>query len=180
MWSFLAIALAIIVAIGAVYFRWRRGVLAEIAEGADIEWSYFHKKEPEFVKGIDEARFKEIYHKVNYPRFPDYALAASATFVLSLPVTFAVLSMLTFVGERMGWTPEPAEVANYLLIEDGAMRFISSAPPEAAVYYARDLAGFYYFFGVLISWVLIVLVFTRRYHARRPGYLRDEIIRARE
>jgi len=64
--------------------------------------------------------------------------------------------------------------------DDGKLRFFQDAPPEAALYYIEDLAGFYYFFGVIIVWLIIVAIFMRRYHSRRPGYLRDEILRAKE
>jgi hypothetical protein len=95
-------------------------------------------------------------------------------------VTLAVLTMLLWGAEKAGALPEPVEVADRFLIEDGELRFFRDAPPEAALYYIRDLAGFYYFFGVLIVWLLIVAFFMRRFHGRRPGYLRDEIIRSRE
>ena len=72
------------------------------------------------------------------------------------------------------------EVADRLVLEDGEMRFFSDTPPEAALYYAEDVAGFYYFFGVLIIWLAIVAAFMRHFHSNRPGYMRDEIIRARE
>jgi hypothetical protein len=59
------------------------------------------------------------------------------------------------------------------------MRVIRSAPPEAAVYWIEDVSGFYFFFGVVLSWALIVFFFMRRFHARRPGHLRDEILTRR-
>lgn len=180
MWSFLIAVALIAVVVAILYVVWRRSVLREIAQGAEIEWQRFQDNEPEFLKDMSKAQFEKVYRRVNYPRFPDYALLALAAFVVSLPVTFAILSLFAFMAEVMGLSPQPAEIANYLLIEDGAMRFVRSAPPEAAVYYARDLSGFYYFFGVLIAWILIVLGFTRHYHGNRPGYLRDEIIRERQ
>ncbi len=164
---------------GALYWRWRNRIEAEITEGAAIEWAHFQKHEPEFVAHLDETSFRTIYARVNAPRFPGYALAAFATFFLSLPVIFAVLTAILIGAEAAGVVPAPVDTAERLFIEDGRLIFFRDTPPEAALYYIRDLAGFYYFFGVLFSWLGIVAFYMRRYHARRPGYLRDEIIRAR-
>ena len=83
-------------------------------------------------------------------------------------------------ADAAGLLPEQAETAERLFVDDGKLIFFRETPPEAALYYIRDLAGFYYFFGILFSWLAIVAFYMRRYHARRPGYLRDEIIRARD
>lgn len=180
MLGFFLVVLGILAVLAALYWRWRKKIDEEIAEGAGIEWAHFQKHEPDFVKDMSEEKFREVYKRVHEPRFPGYALAAVATFFVSLPVTLAVLTMLLWGAEKAGALPEPVEVADRFLIEDGELRFFRDAPPEAALYYIRDLAGFYYFFGVLIVWLLIVAFFMRRFHARRPGYLRDEIIRSRE
>jgi hypothetical protein len=96
-----------------------------------------------------------------------------------LPATFGVLAAALLIADRFGVSPAPSDLANRYLIEGDSMRIITVAPPEAALYWIRDLGGFYYFFGVLASWLIIVAVFTRRYHSRRPGHLRDELQRAR-
>lgn len=179
LWFFFAVVLCIAV-LGALYWRWRKMIAAENAEGAAIEWARFQEQEPDFIEGLSEEAFRAVYARVHTPRFPGYALAALSAFLLSLPLTFALLAGLLWAAERTGVTPAPTEVADRLLLEDGTMRFFSETPPEAALYYIEDLAGFYYFFGVLIVWLIIVAVFMRRFHARRPGYLRDELIRARE
>lgn len=176
---FFVIVVAGLAVIGGAYWRWRRGIDAEIAEGAAIEWAHFQKHEPEFVAHLDEAAFTAVYKRVNEPRFPGYALAAFATFFLSLPLIFAALTALLIGAEAAGLLPAPAEAAERLFVDDGKLIFFRETPPEAALYYIRDLAGFYYFFGVLFSWLGIVAFYMRRYHARRPGYLRDEIIRTR-
>ncbi|WDI32949.1 hypothetical protein PUV54_07030 [Hyphococcus flavus] len=165
---------------GALYWRWRKQIDEELAEGASIEWAHFNKHEPEFIKDMDEAKFREIYKRVHEPRFPGYAFAAFATFLLSLPITLMALTAIIWGAQATGVIPEPVDVADRLLIDDGELRFFRDTPPEAALYYVRDLGGFYYFFGVLIVWLFIVAFYMRRFHARRPGYLRDEIIRSRE
>ncbi|MBB5517990.1 hypothetical protein [Amphiplicatus metriothermophilus] len=162
-----------------LYALWARRISAEIAEGGEVEWAQLQKNDPELVAGLTREQFDAIYRRVNFPRFPKYALACAAAFFLSLPIILALLSGGIWAGEALGLLPAPAEFANRYLVEDGRMRVITAATPEAAMYYARDLAGFYYFFGVLFAWIVIVTIFMRRYHARRPGYLREEILRAR-
>ncbi|NOX96295.1 MAG: hypothetical protein GXP04_14750 [Alphaproteobacteria bacterium] len=178
-WFFVFVAALLAVLFG-LYWWWSERIKAEIAEGVEIEWAHFQKNEPEFLDGLSEQQFREIYARVHTPRFPRYALGAFATFLVSLPVTLGLLSALMWGAEKIGMTPEPIEVADRLLLDDGKLRFFQDAPPEAALYYIEDLAGFYYFFGVIIVWLIIVAIFMRRYHSRRPGYLRDEILRAKE
>ena len=176
---FLAISLITAIA-GFGYFYWQKNVRAEIVEGAEISWAHFQKTEPDFVDGLTREQFFKIYDRVHFPRFPGYALAAIVSFFAALPIVFVLLTMLLWGAEVTGIIPQPVDVADQILIRDGELLFFKNAPPEAALYYIRDLAGFYYFFGVLMSWLLIVFLFTKRFHARRPGYLRDEIIRTRE
>ncbi len=167
-------------AAGVLYQRWRKRIDDELREGAAVEWAHYQQHEPEFVSHLNESQFNALYKRVNEPRFPGYALAAAATFFLSLPVIFILLAAILMGAEAAGVIPAPVDTAERLFLEDGKMIFFRETPPEAALYYVRDLGGFYYFFGVLFSWLAIVAFFMRRYHRNRPGYLRDEIIRARE
>lgn len=176
---FFALILTALVGAGALYWRWWARIDEEIAEGAALEWAHFQAYEPEFLNGMSEEKLRAVYAHVHMPRFPGYALATLATFLLSLPVIFAVLSVLLIALQSAGATPNEYQTAERLFIEDGKLMFFKDTPPEAALYYIRDLAGFYYFFGVLLSWLAIVAFYMRRYHKNRPGYLRDEIIRAR-
>lgn len=176
---FFGVASFLLAVLGGLYWLWKRRVDEEITEGAAIEWGRLQKSEPEIIDGLDEAGFRAIYARVHFPRFPGYALAALTTFFASLPVTFGLLAGGLWAGEKLGFLPEPVEIADRFLLDDGTVRLVSSAPPEAALYYVEDLAGFYYFFGVLAVWLLIVAVFMYRYHSRRPGYLRDELLRSR-
>ena len=177
---FFLIGVIALAAAGGAYWRWRQRIESEIAEGAAIEWAHLQKNEPEFVAHLDETAFTAIYARVNAPRFPGYALAAVATFFLSLPVIFMALTAILMGAEAAGLLPPEVETAERLFVEDGKLIFFRETPPEAALYYIRDLAGFYYFFGVIFAWLVIVAFYMRRYHARRPGYLRDEIIRTRQ
>ena len=177
---FFLISVFALAAMSAAYWRWRRRINAEIDEGARIEWAHLQKNEPDFVAHLDENSFREIYARVNAPRFPGYALAAVATFIVSLPIIFVALTAILLGAEAVGILPAEADTAERLFVEDGKLIFFRETPPEAALYYIRDLAGFYYFFGVIFAWLAVVAFYMRRYHARRPGYLRDEIIRARQ
>ena len=180
MLGFFLVVFLILGVAGVLFWRWRGRVAEEITEGAGIERADFQQHEPEFLAGMSEARFREVYRRVHEPRFPGYVLGILATFFATLPVSFGLLSAFLWIAEKFGMMPEQVEVADRLLIRDGTLRFFRDTPPEAALYYIRDVAGFYYFFGVLFIWLLTVAFFTRRYHSRRPGYLRDELSRARE
>ena len=182
---FYTVILAILIAIGVIYWRWQEKIKAEIAEGSAIDWAHFQKNEPQFLEGISEEQFREVYGRVHTPRFPGYALATIATFFVSLPVTFAALSALLIALHSFGAIPEPIDVVQQLSLEGDEFKILGKTIDEEsryemALYYVGDMAGFYYFFGVLTVWLIFVAFFMRRYHARRPGYLRDEIIRSRE
>jgi hypothetical protein len=178
LWFYLGASISL-AALGGLYWRWRKRVRAEIAEGAAVEWARYQQSDPALLAGLDEARFAALYGRVHFPRFPAYALACLAAFLLSLPLSFGVLAAGSYAAERLGLAPQSADIADRYLVEDGAMRVVRAAPPEAAAYWVEDIGGFYYLFGVLIAWLLIVAIVMRRYHARRPGTLRDEILRAR-
>lgn len=174
---FFAAAFLVLGAAALVYWRWSKRVDAEIAEGADIAFARLQETDAELVAGLDAAGFARIYRRVHFPRFPGYALAAAAAFIASLPLTFALLAAGALLMERFGLAPDPMRLADRFLVEDGRMRFIKEAPPEAAAYWIEDISGFYYFFGVVLAWFVVVALVMRRYHARRPGYLRDELLR---
>ena len=184
MFWFFTLAAIGLVATAAIYWRWRASIDADLAEGAALEWAHYQRHEPDFVAHLDEAAFKAIYIRVNEPRFPGYALATLVSFFMALPAVFILLSGALWLAGETGIIPEPVDVARQMNLEGGTITILGKdideqTRYEAALYYIRDLAGFYYFFGVLLSWLLIVAFFMRRYHRRRPGYLRDEIIRAR-
>jgi len=184
LWFFVIIT-ALLAAAGGFYWRWRRTVAEDIAEGAALEWAYYQKNEPKFLEGMSEAQLREVYARVHTPRFPGYVLAAAAAFFVSLPLTFIALSAVLMGLQATGAIPEPVEVVEQMSLEGGGIKVFGNnideqSRYEMALYYVGDMAGFYYFFGVLIVWLFIVGFFMRRFHARRPGYMRDEIIRSRE
>lgn len=182
---FYLIVITALIALGVIYWRWRSKIGGEIAEGSAIDWAHFQKNEPEFLEGVSEERFRELYTRVHTPRFPGYVLATIGTFFVSLPVIFVALSALLIGLQAFGAIPEPIEVVEQMSLEGGEIKMLGKTIDEKsryemALYYVGDIAGFYYFFGVLVVWLLIVAFYMRRYHSRRPGYLRDEIIRSRE
>ncbi|NWG72240.1 MAG: hypothetical protein HXY23_11615 [Parvularculaceae bacterium] len=177
---FFAGALALLSLCGLAYWAWSRRVRAEIAEGAAHAWEKLSANDPELLAGLDRSGFDAIYARVNFPRYPGYMLAAAATFVASLPATLALLSAGALLMDRFGVAPDAVALADQYLVEDGKMRVIRSAPPEAAAFWIDDVSGFYFFFGVIASWVLVLWFYMRRYHQRRPGHLRDEILLRRK
>jgi hypothetical protein len=177
--TFFIAGLALLALLGGAYLFWARRIDAEIREGAEVEWARLVAGEPDLVAGFDLERFAAVYRRVHFPRFPAYGLAALALFLASLPVTLGALAAGAYAAERLGLTPNSVGLAERYLVEDGRMRIVTAAPPEAAAYWIGDLGGFYYFFGVVLAWMLVVALAMRRYHARRPGHLRDELIRAR-
>ena len=177
-WFFTLLAV-LLAAAGGGYVYWRRKVGAEIAEGAAYEWAHFQAHEPDFVAGVSEEKFREVYARVNTPRFPGYALAILATFIAALPVIFAALTLVMLVAGKLGMAPAPVEIVRVVHLGETNTPAIGQCNAQCQLQVAAAFAGFYYFFGVLAAWLGIVAFYMRRFHKRRPGYLRDEIIRAR-
>lgn len=176
---FVTVALIVGALIG-LYWLWTRKVEAEIVEGAEVEWNWLNKNNPDKIKGHDETSFRAIYRKVHFPRFPKYFLGIIACFALALPVVFAALSGSLWMGEKLGIVAEPAELAKYVPLTEGKTRAQTAEREERALYLAKDFTGFYYYFGLFAAWLTIVAVFMWAYHKRAPSSLREELIRARE
>ena len=101
-------------------------------------------------------------------------------FFVSLPLTLGFLGLVHWVGAKIGLLPEPLQVVRYIQLGEVEETEAWKCNAECQLYVAEAFAGFYYFFGVIAVWLAVVAFFMRRYHSRRPGYLRDELIRARE
>lgn len=166
-----AVALA-----GFFYWRWVRKTDAEIIEGAGAEWERLKIADPVLLEGLDEARFRTVYRRVHFPRFPKYALAIAAAFVIALPVTLSVLAGIALMLDSLGLSANAQAIAHSIPIE-GSIAGVSRDQGEIiALYYIQDVAKFYYYFGLLFAWLAIVFVAMRRFHQRRPGYLREELM----
>ncbi|MEM6414974.1 MAG: hypothetical protein AAF720_10015 [Pseudomonadota bacterium] len=166
--------------LGMAYWGWSKRIQAEIAIGAETTWDTFQKNEPAFVEHLDRERFTAHYARAHFPRFPKYALVTITGFALALPAVFALLSGILWILDALGLTAEPAELAKYVPIGEAQTTLGQAQREEMALYLAKNFAGFYYFFGVILSWVGVAAISMRYYHARRPGHLRDEIIRTRD
>ncbi len=181
MLGFFTVVFALLALAGGLYWLWLKKIAGENAEGATYEWAFMQKHEPEFLEGLSEEKFREIYARVHTPRFPGYALLAVATFFATLPLTLAILNALSYLGERTGLLPAPVEIVRSVRIGGGAPATQPwQCDTTCQMQLAESFSGFYYFFGVIAAWLLIFWFFMRRFHARRPGLLRDEIIRAKE
>lgn len=180
---FLKIIFLVVIA-GGVFWYWKHRTDAQIRDASDYEWEFFQKNEPEFVAHLDQESFHKVFNRAHFPRFPVYAFACLSTFLLALPVILGVLTFGMWGLDKLGLIVEPADVTRQLRLDPDSLSLITKSVSEVDLYqglmqYVGALGGFYYFFGVLIMWLLIVFLFTRHYHKNRPGYLRDEIIRAR-
>ncbi len=176
---FIAIILFGLALLSGLYWFWSKRIDAEIAEGAEIEWAALEKNEPELLNGYDRAAFGDIYRLVHFPRFPGYALAALVTFVVSLPLTLAAMSGGVWLAGQAGVLPAPVEIAKYIPIGETRAVDVKGCNAECQIYLAEGFGGFFFFFAILGVWLAIFAYFMRRYHQRRPGFLRDEIIRNR-
>lgn len=169
----------ILVLLCALYWWWSRRIEAEVREGAALEYEALRKSEPDLVDGYDEQSFNAVYRRVHFPRFPGYALAAVIAYVASLPLTLAVLSAIVWMGTKAGLIPEPVEMAKYIPIGEGSGVAPGLCSAECQLYLAQNFGGFLFFFAIIAIWLAIFAFFMHRYHSKRPGYLRDELLRSR-
>lgn len=159
-----------------LYWRWSIKASADISESAGIEWERLQEADPELVAGLDEPRFRAVFRRVHFPRFPKYALSIATGFVVALPATLALLSMFAFLFDKIGLSADANALAKSIPIS-GSVAGVSKDEGETiALYYVQDVLKFYYYFGVVFAWLAVVFVVMRRYHRRRPGYLRDELL----
>jgi hypothetical protein len=176
--AFLAVCLAALAAAAAVYWRWARAVRADIADAAASAFERLSTQDPDLVARYDAARFASIFERVHFPRFPAYALAAVAAFLAALPVLFALMSALLRLLQASGFYGDAGAVADGIDIRGRDPATVAHRR-EVVLYLIETYSGALYLFGVLLFWLVIVYVAMKRYHARRPGYLHDELIRNR-
>ncbi len=158
------------------YWFWAKRTDAELSECAGEEWSRLKSADPALLDGLDETRFRAIYRRVHFPRFPKYALAIVAAFVIALPLTLGVLAGVAWGLDSIGLSADAAAIAKSVPVA-GATNAVSRDDGETvALYYVQDVLKFYYYFGLIFVWLGIIFFAMRRFHRRRPGYLRDEIL----
>lgn len=168
---------ALIAVAGIAYWRWSRRTNAEIAEGALYEWERLSRTECDLIKGLSEERFRAVYRRTHFPRFPKYAIAIAAAFVVSLPLTLGALAGIAWTLDSIGLSANAQAIARSVPIE-GSIAGVSRDDGETiALYYVQDVVKFYYYFGLLFAWLGIIYFAMRRFHKNRPGYLRDELMK---
>jgi len=176
--TYLALVGAVVIA-GLFYWRWAKRTAAEIADSAALEWSRLKASEPDLVEEIDEVRFREIFQRVHFPRFPKYALGMAAAFVAALPLTLGILSGVAWALDAVGLSADASALASAIPISGSTAGVSRDDGETIALYYVQDVLKFYYYFGLIVAWLAVVFVGMRRYHKRRPGYLADELLQER-
>jgi len=173
----LLLALLGAAAIAALFYRrWAKKTEADISESAALEWERLKGADPALLEGLDEARFCAVYRRVHFPRFPKYALAIAAAFIIALPVVLSGLAGIAMMLDSIGMSADAQAIARSIPVE-GSIAGVSRDQGESiALYYIQDVTKFYYYFGLLFAWLAIVFVAMRRFHKRRPGYLREELM----
>jgi hypothetical protein len=161
---------------GLLYWRWSKRIAADIAESAGLEWARLQEADPEIVAGIDERRFRAAFSRVHFPRFPKYALAIAAGFIVVLPGALLLLSVFALLFDKIGWSADATVLAKSIPISGSTVGVSKDDGETIALYYVQDVLKFYYYFGVVFAWLAVVFIAMRRYHKRRPGYLRDELL----
>lgn len=168
-------ALGILAIAGLAYWRWSAKMRADISESAGLQWARLVEQKSELVDGLDETRFRAAFMRTHFPRLPKYALAAVAAFVAALPVTFYMLGAIAWGLGSLGISPDAERLARAVPVE-GAERLLNRDDGETvAMLWINDVLSIGYYFGLLIVWMAIVAFTMRRYHARRPGYLEEEL-----
>jgi hypothetical protein len=138
------------VALVALAFTLRAAIgwagLGREAEG-DFDYRTEHGMIPH---DIDRAAFVSTYRRVNGPRTSTYCAVTLWSVLLATPIIAKIL-----------------EVALELLWQmSGQSRVFE---PGYLVW------AFFIFFGLMGSWAAIAFIVARRYHARTPGRLDDEL-----
>lgn len=175
MLTWFLVALAALALAALVYWRWATKTRADIDESAGLDYARRRENDAESVAGIDEPRFRAVYARVHFPRFPGYALAAAAAFVVSLPATFYLLGAIAWGIDTLGISPDAERLARAVPVE-GAEQLLNRDDGETvAMLWISDMLLIGYYFGFLFVWMAIVAVTMRRYHARRPGYIEEEL-----
>jgi hypothetical protein len=99
---------------------------------------------------VDRSVFVETYRRINGPRTSTYAALALWSVLLATPIIAKILEV--------------------------ALDLLWQASGQSRVFEPGYLVwAFFIFFGLFGAWAAIAYVFARRYHARTPGRLEDEL-----
>ena len=130
-------------------------VTRSIEADAGSDWDY-RVRENMQDKTLTKEQYVRAYTKVNKPRISKYLAAAFATiFVLTIPAFSLVQGFLYMVWR---YTRDQSRVYE-------------------PTYLVHNIS---IYFSVMGLWAVIIGLYTRLYHKRSPGLMRDEILRMRE
>ena len=176
---FLTVISLLALAAAGLWWHHRR-VTADNREGAKVEYQRLQETDAALVEGLNEARFAEIYRRAHAPRAGIYWVAALALFFLGTPLVMGLLSAGAWAMAETGMVLQPPDnLPEGMVIGDGEATWFKQTSPEFLHHLLRNFSGFYSFFGLLGYWALVVWLVMRRYYQRKPGFLRQEILRAR-
>lgn len=175
---YLVVALILSVWFG-LYWLWSRRVEGDAAAGAAFEYERLKKADPALLEGVDEARFRRVFSRVEVPQQPLYTFIAVAIFLAAAPLILALTAFTIRSMEVAGIIPQPAEQAQQLRLSAEGITLVRTADLEALQLILQGWGGFFSFFALLFFWVAVFYAVMRRYHARRPGSLREEVLRSR-
>lgn len=100
--------------------------------------------------GIERAPFVATYRRINGPRTASYAAGTLWTVLLATPLIAKILEV--------------------------ALDLLWQASGRSRVFEPGYLVwAFFIFFSLFGAWAVIAYLFARRYHARTPGRLEDEL-----
>ncbi|MEO1657993.1 MAG: hypothetical protein AAFR65_09745 [Pseudomonadota bacterium] len=179
----LLIYYAIVAAVLGIWFGlyrlWRKRIGDDAAAGAEFEFERLGRQDPDLIKGLELPAFTAIYERVVTPRAPGHVFAAGGIFLIFAPIVLGITTIVIQFMEATGIIPQPAAAAQQVKLTGDGIKLVRDADLDALQYILQGWGGFFVFFSLLLFWVLVFVWAMRRFHSRRPGSLRDEILRAR-
>lgn len=179
MLTYYGICATLLAAAYGLYRLWRRGIDADLREGAGVEYERLRRTDPDLLKDMAPDAFADVYMRTEVPRFPAYALATAALFLGATPLVLGLFNGLAVLMLDSGVVPASQETATSLYLNADGASVLRKTDPETIAYVLEGWAGFYLFFVMLGFWLSVLAIMMRRYHGRTPGTLREEILRAR-
>jgi hypothetical protein len=171
--KFFLFSAAILAIAAALYWRWSTRTRAEIAEAAAEAFERLNREDTDLLRNYDAQSFARIFERVHFPRFPLYALISAAGFLVALPFMFMLMSLVLNLAQASGFYGDAGALADRVPLRGDAATIEQRR--VVVMYLIETYSGVIYLFGVLLLWGGVVTLAMRRYHARRPGYLHEEL-----
>jgi hypothetical protein len=175
--KFFLVSAAILAIAAALYWRWAARTRADIAESAAEAFERLQAQDGDLVRGYDAQSFAAVFERVHFPRFPLYALISAAGFLIALPFMLMLMGLILNLAEASGFYGDASALADRVPLRGDAATVAQRR--VVVMYLIETYSGVIYLFGVLLLWGGVVTMAMRRYHARRPGYLHDELALSR-